>query len=180
MSEPVIIHGAITAEVIQTITTLMADVLGAKAVEMVMKQSHGNGAQQGAEVMYALTDTAQNLLGPKGAFATLRQVGRSLAKSLMEKYPREQWEHILASALNDFGFASRIELEKQADRAFICNCVFYEKLQQNSLQPTSHAVCWAGWGFIEGFMREAEGVTSIVWKQRDQANQRCEFDFLRK
>lgn len=165
-------QGEINAQVIDTIAQLMAEVLGQGTVKRLLERSQKNAAA-GSDVIYAFAQEAQNLLGDKGAYATMRQVGRSLAKTLMAQRPEAEWETALQTALSDFGFASKVENE--ADRAFICHCVFYEKLQNDGLPPTSHAVCWAGWGFIEGFMKAMRGAKGIEWVERDVAAQRCEF-----
>ena len=107
----------------------------------------------------------------------MRQLGRDLAKSLMEKYPRDKWQSILENALREFGFAQKIELEE--NNACICKCVFYELLQLEGFNPTEHAVCWCGWGFIEGFVREMKGVKGIEWKERDIKEEKCRFKFIK-
>jgi hypothetical protein len=175
MANNVEIKGEITHEVIQTISDLMAEVLGRGAVDIILKRSSEGGQLPGSALMYAFAQETQQLLGDKGSFATLRQVGRSLAKRLMQTYPEAEWSNVLRYALNDFGFASHIEQE--AERAFICHCVFFDQLDAAGLQPTQHAVCWAGWGFIEGFMKALEGVKTIEWVGRDLPQSKCEFHF---
>jgi len=168
--------GEINPEVVDTIAKLMAEVIGEPVVNRLLKLSQQGGAVSGSQLIYAFAHEAQTLLGDKGAYATMRQVGRSLAKTLMKQRPEAEWESTLHTALSDFGFASQVETE--ANRAFICNCVFYEKLHTEGLQPTQHAVCWAGWGFIEGFMKTMRGVKGIQWVSRDIPAQRCEFSLL--
>ncbi len=163
----------ISAEVVDVIAKLMAEVIGEPVVSRLLKISQQGDSLSGSQLIYAFAQEAQNLLGDKGAYATMRQVGRSLAKSLMAQRPEAEWDITLQTALSDFGFASEVQTE--ADRAFICHCVFYEKLQADNLQPTQHAVCWAGWGFIEGFMKTMRGVKGIQWVSRDVLQQRCEF-----
>ncbi|WP_457627535.1 hypothetical protein, partial [Persephonella sp.] len=154
---------AITAEVVETLVNLMRNILGNRAVDIILGRL-GEGAT-GRELIYAFADETQNLLGEKGGFSSMRQLGRELARSLMSANPREKWEELLENALNEFGFARKIEKEK--DRAFICQCVFYEILEGKNLKPTEHSVCWAGWGFIEGFVKEMEGAIGIQWVERD-------------
>ena len=175
MSEANQLRGQITEQVIQTIGDFMAEILGKPVVNRLLKVAKDSGDLSGSKLMYAFAEETQGLLGDKGSYATMRQVGRRLAKTLMQQHPKEQWEQLLEESLNDFGFARAIEHDK--DRAFICNCVFYDTLQDHQLQPTQHAVCWAGWGFIEGFMRELQGIKSIQWVGRDVEGRRCEFDF---
>lgn len=164
----------ITQEVINKLVELMKNILGERAVNIVLRQI-GEDAT-GRELVYAFANETQNLLGQKGGFSAMRQLGRDLAKSLMKENPREMWDEILETALYEFGFAKRIEKEK--DKAFICSCVFYEILNRNGLKPIEHSVCWAGWGFIEGFVKEMEGAKGIQWKERDYENERCRFDFI--
>jgi predicted hydrocarbon binding protein len=172
------IKGEINQEVIDTLSDLMAEVLGKNIVKSILRRSKEKGTDSGAETMFAFAQETQNLLGEKGSYATLRQVGRSLAKKLMAQYPENQWDNILRQSLNDFGFANYID--RQTEKAFICQCVFYDILVQKNLSPIQHAVCWAGWGFIEGFVRELEqGVKSIEWVNRDVSAQKCEFTFKR-
>lgn len=169
------IKGQINEQVFTTVTDLIADVIGRPAVNLVLKRCCPDGALAGADLMYAFSHEIQSILGDKGSYATLRQVGRSLAKHLMTQYPEEQWTEVLETALNNFGYASGIE--KCADRAFICNCVFYDRLAAADIQPTKHAVCWTGWGFIEGFMKGIDGIKSIQWVARDVENRKCDFEF---
>jgi len=48
----------------------------------------------------------------KGRNALIRQLEREIAKSLMEKHPREEWDDLLEKSLNAFGFAYKIERNK--------------------------------------------------------------------
>jgi hypothetical protein len=79
--------------------------------------------------------------------------------------------------LNDFGFADRIEICEAHSN--ICHCVFYEILEAKNFGPTQHAVCWAGWGFIEGFMKLIAGVKGIKWVDRDIERKACKFVYLK-
>ena len=69
---------------------------------------------------------------------------------------------------------------KSEGKSFICNCVFYSVLQRNNLEPIEHSVCWTGWGFIEGFMREIKDIKAIKWVSRDIENNGCQFDYVPK
>jgi len=164
----------ITQEVIDTLVNLMKNILGERTVNIITNKLGENIS--GRELIFSFADETQKLLGQKGGFSAMRQLGRELAKSLMSQNPAEQWEEILENALYEFGFAKRIE--KKKDRAYICSCVFYEILDRNNLKPIEHCVCWAGWGFIEGFVKEMEGVRGIQWKERDYENEKCRFDFI--
>lgn len=170
------INGEITEEVIEILVNLMKTVIGDNAVKIILRDLSVEENAKGRYIVYAFAESATQLLGTKGAFATLRQVGRELSKVMMSKHPKEEWESVLATALNDFGFAQ--EIKKEDDKAFICNCVFYDILQSKDLQPIQHSVCWAGWGFIEGFMRELKGIRGIQWKNRNIEEKRCQFDYI--
>ncbi len=170
------IKGEITKEVIDTLIGLMKDVIGEKAVNIVLTGIDLEEGAKGKDIVYAFAESTTNLLSKKASFAILRQVGRELAGVLMQKNNPEDYEMILSTALNDLGFAQQIL--KEEDKAFICNCVFYSILQRNDLGPIQHSVCWTGWGFIEGFMRNLKGIKGIQWKQRDIENNRCQFDYL--
>ena len=95
----------------------------------------------------------------------------------MDENPREMWKSLFHNAINEFGFAEMIKKEQNC--AYICSCVFYDRLQKDGFEPTEHPVCWVGWGLIEGFMKEFEGIQRIRWTRRDIENNRCQFDFIR-
>ncbi|MDY6993892.1 MAG: hypothetical protein SVR94_14995 [Pseudomonadota bacterium] len=164
-------------DLVDVMTVLMEDILGTPTVKMILNRCQCNQRVLPQELVYTLAQETQKLLGNKGAYASLRQVGRSLAKNLIKQAPPEEWSRLFEQSLNDFGYAQRVE--KKTDRAFICQCVFYERLTQEQLQPIQHAVCWIGWGFIEGFMKTLEHIRSVEWAGRDIAHQRCEFIFKR-
>lgn len=170
------IKGEITQEVIDTLVNLMKNVIGDNAVNIILKGLSVEEGSKGRFVVFAFAESSTDLLGTKGAFATLRQVGRELAKVMMSKHAKEDWEFVLSTALNDFGFAQ--EIIKEDNQAFICNCVFYDILKSKALKPIQHSVCWAGWGFIEGFMRELKGIRGIQWKKRINSEKRCQFDYI--
>ncbi len=174
------IKGVISPEVINFLISIMENIIGERAVKVVLSSTKKNISKdlEGREILFRFASELQKTLGVKGAFATMRQVGRDLAKYLMKQYPRDEWYEVLENALNDFGFARKIE--KKKDRAYICNCVFYEILEKNDLGSIEHAICWAGWGFIEGFIKEMEGVKCIQWKSRDFEKEICRFDFIKE
>ena len=165
----------ISRETIDILINLSEKILGEKGMEVVLRRT--DKELSGRELVYNLASVMMEIYGQKGSFAIIRQLGRDLAKSLMEKYPENLWINILENALREFGFARRIRLEE--GEACICNCVFYELLEQNNLKPIEHAVCWCGWGFIEGFMREMNKASAIEWSYRDYEKEECHFKFLR-
>ncbi|NPA53971.1 MAG: hypothetical protein GXO21_04815, partial [Aquificae bacterium] len=146
------------------------------AVKIILQ--HCEDKEDGRKLVYKFAEETQKLLGDKGSFAVMRQLGKELAKKLMKEYPKEEWEKVLSTALNNLGFAK--EIIKEKDKAFICDCVFFEILEENNIKPVSHAVCWTGWGFIEGFVKEIDGVNSIKWSSRDYNLNRCQFDFIKE
>ena len=170
------IKGEINQEVINTIAELMQDVIGKKSVDILSKRCLQDNNVSGKAFVYAFAEEAQNILGQKGGCITLKEVGHNLAKKLMQQNPQDQWDNILKSAVNDFGFASHIET--QCDKASICNCVFYDTLVENNLQATEHAVCWFGWGLVEEFLKPLKNVKRIQWVNRDVEMNKCEFQYL--
>jgi hypothetical protein len=176
-NEANVARGEITKEVIDTLVMLMADVIGQNAVDIVLRQSGQNGQPAGKDLVFKFAEETEKLLGSSGGYAILRQVGRDLAKKVASTRPKEQWQEALQQSLNDFGFADRIE--KCDDHSSICNCVFYPILEERQLTPTKHAVCWAGWGFIEGFMKLMEGIQGIKFIERDMERKACKFYYLK-
>ena len=170
------IKGEINQGVINTIAELMQDVIGKKSVDVLYKRCLQNGNPSGKAFAYAFAEEAQNILGQKGGYITLKEVGRNLAKKLMQQYPQDQWDNIFKYAVNDFGFASHIET--QCDTASICNCVFYDTLAAKNLQATEHAICWLGWGLVEEFLKPLKNVKRIQWVNRDLEMKKCEFQYL--
>jgi len=175
------IKGEINQEVINTLIDLTKAIIGEKAVDNIVKSVNEKNKENavGKDIVFAFADEIQNMYGQNGGNAIIRQLGREIAKSLMEKHSKEEWEDLLEKSLNAFGFAYKIE--RNENEAYICNCVFYEgNLKPRGLGPIEHSVCWCGLGFIEGFIRELEeGVKFIKWKERDYENKKCKFVFLR-
>lgn len=178
MGENIKIKGEITQDVIDTLISLMKDVIGEKAVAIVLNGLEVGENAKGRDIVYAFAESTTNMLSKKASFAILRQVGRELALIIMSKHERADYDFVLETTLNDLGFAQKIE--KNENDAFICNCVFYSILQSNNLEPIQHSVCWTGWGFIEGFMRVIKDIRGIQWKKRDVENNRCQFDYIPK
>jgi len=167
--------GEITQETINTLLELFKKTVGEKGVKLLSNRVSKD--LSGRELVYEIASVAMEIYGTKGSYAIMRQLGRELAKSLMEKYPKEMWQSILESALNHLGFAKKIEYGE--NEAYIVSCVFYEILQSKGLNPIEHAVCWTGWGFIERFVREMKGIKGIKWESRDIEAEKCKFIFLK-
>jgi predicted hydrocarbon binding protein len=175
------IKGEINQEVINTLTNTTKAIIGERTVDNIMRSVMEKSKENatGKDIIFTFVDKIQNLFGQNGGHSIIRQLGKEVAKSLMEKHPKEEWEDLLEKFLNTFGFAYKIE--RNSNEANICNCAFYEGvLKPRGLGPTEHSVCWYEWGFIEGFVRELETeVNSVEWKERDYENQKCKFVFLR-
>ena len=165
----------ITRETIELLLELTKQTIGDKGVKILLNKSSKD--LSGKELVYDIASVAMEIYGDKGSYAIVRQLGRDLAKSLMEKYPKEKWQQLLENTLREFGFAQKIELRE--DNACICSCVFYDILHENNLKPTEHVVCWCGWGFIEGFAREIKGAKGVEWKERDIEKRECLFRFIK-
>jgi hypothetical protein len=175
------IKGEINQEVINTLIDLTKTIIGEKAVDNIVKSIMEKNKKNvtGKDIVFAFADEIQNLFGQHGGYAIIRELGRGVAKSLMEKHPKEEWGDLLEKSLNILGFADKIE--RNSNEAYICNCVFYEgNLKPRGFGPIEHSICWYSWGFTEGFVRELEtGVKSVKWEERDYENQKCKFIFLR-
>ncbi|WP_297457328.1 hypothetical protein [Persephonella sp.] len=165
----------INEEVISILVKLTKNIIGDKAVELILKDLGEDIS--GRQLVFAFAEKIQDLFGEKGGFSTMRQLGREVAKTMMEQNQKENWEKVMEQALNELGFAERVEREENA--AYICKCVFYEILDDRSLKPTEHSVCWAGWGFIEGFAKHMYGAKGVQWKERDYENEKCKFEYIR-
>jgi predicted hydrocarbon binding protein len=175
------ITGETNQEVINTLINLTKAIIGEKVVDNIMKSVMEKNKENttGKDIVFAFADEVQNLFGQSGGYAIIRQLGREVAKSLMEKHPREEWEDLLEKYSNALGFAYKIE--RNSNEAYVHNCVFYEEnLKPRGLGPIEHSVCWCELGFIEGFIRELElGVKGVKWEERDYENKKCKFVFLR-
>lgn len=175
------IEGEISQDVINTLVSLTKNILGENAVNQILSEisKRVGESSSGKEIVFAFADEVQNMFGKKGGYAIIRQLGREVAKVLMERYPKEQWEEVLEKSLNAFGFAYKIE--RTSTEAYICNCVFYESiLKPKNYAPVEHCVCWCGWGFIEAFVKGLEeGVKGIVWVDRDYENRKCRFVYIK-
>lgn len=170
--------GEITQEVVDTLIELMTDVIGKHAVDIVLKKCSACEEIAGRDLVFHFADETEKLVGVKGAHAVLRQVGRDLAKRVALTVPEDKWDQALKESLNHFGFAKNIINGKC--EASINDCVFYTILEERNLNPTEHSVCWAGWGFIEGFMKLMKGTKGIQWTTRDLTNKSCKFSYFYK
>jgi hypothetical protein len=108
------VKGEINKELINTLIELTKTIIGEKAVNNIVKSVMEKNKEDttGKDIVFAFADEIQNLFGQNGGYAIIRQLGREVAKSLMEKHPKEEWEDLLEKSLNTFGFAYKIERNK--------------------------------------------------------------------
>lgn len=167
----------ISQDIINQLIEQTAGIIGKKGVDTILKRLGDTSEKlDGKEIVFTFADEIQTVFGEKGSFATIRQLGREVAKSIMTKHDKNQWDELLEKSLNTFGFAYKIE--KENDKAYICNCVFYDILEAKGIEPVKHSVCWCGWGFIEGFVREMRAdVKSIKWIDRNVEAEKCCFQY---
>lgn len=167
----------ISTEIISILVNLAKGVIGNNVGGVILREMEINDFTNAKEIIYKFSSTVENIIGKNGAFATLRQIGRDLATKILEENPKHEWSLLFNNAMNEFGFANMIK--HRDGSTFMCNCVFYNVLQKEGLEPTEHPVCWAGWGFVEGFMKEFENIQRIIWVGRDNDAKICKFDFIR-
>jgi iron uptake system EfeUOB component EfeO/EfeM len=81
------IKGEINQEVINTLIDLTKAIAGEKVVDNIMRSIMEKNKENviGKDIVFTFADEIQNLFVRKGGYAIIRQLGRELAKSLMEK-----------------------------------------------------------------------------------------------
>ena len=124
-------------------------------------------------IVYDLGNEMGDLFGNKGAFAILRQVGREIGRMFSDGTNPLEAREILQVTLRELGFAYEIKLSETD--AHICRCVFYDLLKADGHGPIRRPVCWMGWGFIEGCLKNVNGAHHVQWQDRDEAAQACRF-----
>lgn len=171
----------ISQEVVDNLLSITKNILGEHGVELLLNKVNSKREEgfNGKELVFMIGEEIQSIYGKNGGFAVFRQIGREVAKSLMEEKSRDEWEEIFLIALKFLGFAEGIQ--KFEEEVCICNCIFFPNfLEPSNIKPIEHAVCWGGLGFIEGFARELDrGVREVRWKDRDFQKNRCVFSFVR-
>lgn len=167
----------VSEEIIDILVSLTKGVLGDVKHKQLLEDLQFEDKHDSRTFIYKFASSLEKLNGKNDAFSTLRIVGRQFSQKLMEIFPENEWNNLFIDSLRYFGFAQKIK--KTDNAAFICNCVFYDKLQKDGLEPTEHPICWTGWGLIEGFMKEFENVDGIIWASRNIEKKRCKFDFIR-
>ncbi|NPB05079.1 MAG: hypothetical protein GXO08_01715 [Aquificae bacterium] len=169
--------GNLTEELLEDLYRRLADILGEKMVRLFKRKISQKQITRVPQIIFAVAGEMEKTLGRMGAYASLRELGRSVARDLMAQHPKEEWEKIFEEGLAIMGFAKGVQ--REPNRACICSCIFYPQfLSKKGLQPTEHPVCWIGWGFIEGFMKEFTGATGVRFAGRDFENERCWFEVV--
>ena len=169
--------GTLSEEILENIYHLLEGIVGEKAVKLIKRKITEKGITEVSQIIFETAQEMGEIIGQPGAYATLREVGRSVARNLMNEHPKEEWEKVFREGLNIMGFAKGVK--REGNRACICSCIFYPQfLGPRKLKPTEHPICWIGWGFIEGFMKEFTGALGVEWKERDYEKEQCWFEVI--
>ena len=168
----------ISQEIIDDLLQVLDSIVGPKAVNVIKRRIEEKGLKTPQEIAYEVAKDLEEIFGTKGAFATLREVGRQVARDLMKNHPKEEWEEVFQKGLNVMGYAKGVK--REGDRACICSCVFYPQfLEKEGIEPIKHPVCWMGLGFVEGFMKAFTGANGVRFKERDFSNEACWFELVK-
>ncbi len=169
--------GTLTEELLEEIYKHLSDIIGQRAVELFKRKISEKGITDVPRIIFEVAGEMEQTFGRRGAYATLRELGRTVARDLMKTHPKEEWEKIFEEGLNIMGFAKGVK--KEPTRACICSCIFYPQfLSKEGFKPTEHPVCWIGWGFIEGFMKEFTGAAGVKFAGRDFEKEQCWFEVI--
>jgi len=153
-------------EVLQDLLEVSEIVLGQKAVSMLKRRVKEKNLSRLSEIVFELAQEVQDILGERGSYATMRQIGREVANKLSKQHPPEDREQIFRIGLRMMGFAEGIG--DQEGFVYIQSCVFYPNfLEPRGLSPLQHCVCYGGVGFIEGFLNLLEEKKGIEWVKRE-------------
>lgn len=169
----------INREVIDNMLSIASEVIGDNAVKLITNNIVLEDSQSGRLIVYKIAEEIENIYGSNGGAAIFRQLGREIAKRLMDNHNQHEWKSVMEIGLNTMGFAEGIQ--SSSEGACICNCVFYTSfLEPNGIKPIQHPICWGGLGFIEAFAKRLEpDVVEVRWKYRDYENKRCTFEYIR-
>ena len=162
-------------QVVDILIDRLESLIGKKAIN-VLFQAFGEIDRSVAPdpvIIYQLGNELYDLVGKNGAFALLRQVGREIGGMFTDGKDAESALELLNKTLAELGFAYEIKLDDE--NAYICKCVFYKFLQEDGYKPVERPVCWTGWGFIEGCLKNVNGAHHIKWEGRDNKAQACRF-----
>jgi len=169
--------GTLTEELLEDIYKDLSQIVGPRAVNLLKRKIKEKGITNIPQIIFEIAGDMGQTFGTKGAYSVLRELGRTVARQLMEAHPKEEWEEVFEKGLNIMGFAKGVK--KEPERACICSCIFYPNfLEKKNLKPTEHPVCWIGWGFIEGFMKAFTGAKGVKFEGRDFDRERCWFRII--
>jgi predicted hydrocarbon binding protein len=164
-------------ELLEDIYKHLEEIIGEKALKVFKREIENSESTDVPAVVFKIAREMEKTLGKKGAYSILRELGRTVARDLMNSHPKEEWERVFREGLNIMGFAKGVK--REPTRACICSCVFYPRfLEREGLKPTEHPVCWIGWGFVEGFMKAFTGAKGVRFVKRDFAKRECWFELV--
>lgn len=162
-------------QVLDIIVDKIGGIIGEGAVSVLQTIKNADRNQPpNPQLVYNIGNELEEIIGKKGAFALLRQVGREVGGMFTDGKGSEEAKEILEVTLRNLGFAYEIKL--QDTEAYICKCVFYDLLAADGYRPVQKPVCWTGWGFIEGCLANVNGAHHIKWKGRDIEARECKFE----
>ena len=162
-------------QVLDIIIGKLGDLIGEGAITVLRTiQEADRSAPPNPQLVYRLGNELEEVVGKKGAFSLLRQVGREVGEMFTGGKSPEEATEILAVTLRNLGFA--YEIRVQDEEAYICKCVFYDLLAADGHKPIQKPVCWTGWGFIEGCMKNVNGAHHVQWKGRNIEARECRFE----
>ncbi|RUM30110.1 MAG: hypothetical protein DSY32_02560 [Aquifex sp.] len=75
----------ISQETVNLLMDIIKETVGENGLRSILKRLEGKSLK-GRELVYSFAEEMMNVYGQKGSFALIRQLGRDLAKRLMEKY----------------------------------------------------------------------------------------------
>lgn len=168
------IQEQINHEIVLKIIEIAKGLLGSFNVNTMLNQVADAGSiPEGCDLLIAFGDKIQSQYGDKGAFATMRQLGREVGKNLMANHPAEEWEDLLKTGLLTLGFTKNIKIGENSVE--VTDCVYHKILEQRGKKPTEHSFCWMGLGFAEIFIRAFnKNIRSVKWQHRND-NMNCCF-----
>ncbi len=164
-------------QVIDLILEKMRLLIGEGALSVLQEiKNVDRSSDPSPELVYRLSNELGDLLGAQGAFAVIRQVGREIGVHFSEGKGAEAAKTILQETLRGLGFAYEIRLDESD--AYICSCVFHRMIEAEGARPIEKPVCWAGWGFIEGCLKEINQAHHIRWRDRNEQKKECRFEIM--
>jgi predicted hydrocarbon binding protein len=168
--------GNLESELLGDIFARLEEIIGEKAVKL-LKNRIGESTNDVPKAVFEIATYMGETFGQRGANSVLRELGRAVAKDLMNAHSQSEWERIFKEGLKLLGFAEGVK--RKGRRACICSCVFYPRFLSNiGLEAMQHPVCWIGLGFVEGFMRAFTGAKGVKFSERNLKENACWFEIL--